>query len=216
MLSLALGLGACGQSTTTNDAATQADATLDGASVDAFFVGDSGIVCSGHDAASFPTFDRHCTHDTDCTIAQHQTDCCGSIQALGIATTETARFADDEAICEGQYPACGCASGTLQTDDGAMAPRGSGVAAVVVRCVTGTCTTSVRPSMPCGAATCSPTQACVMECSGVDAGPLPSHCVDVPPACAISSDCACFGLNDPCPTGMCVGVSHGAPVCMCA
>jgi hypothetical protein len=57
---------------------------------------------------------------------------------------------------------------------------------------------------------------CVTDCSGADAGPPSSHCVDVPPACAISNDCACYGVTEPCPTGMCVSVQYGAPVCMCA
>jgi hypothetical protein len=45
---------------------------------------------------------------------------------------------------------------------------------------------------------------------------LPAFCVDVPSACAASSDCSCFGATDPCPTGQCVSVDHGAPLCICA
>ncbi len=219
-------LAGCPTSTTlTDDDAARSDADAVDAAIDADLPdapgldsGDTTVSCSGHDAMSFPAFDRACVSDSDCEIAAHQTDCCGTLDAMGIAASESARFAAAEALCESQYPACGCDSGTVNTDDGTMPPPGSGTSAVVVRCLTGVCTTSARASMACGATTCTPTQVCVMECSGVpvpDGGVLASHCVDVPPACADTTDCACFGAN-PCPTGSCVSVDHGAPVCLCA
>lgn len=216
---------ACGTATTATDAGhamdarTDEDAAIDAAPGNDAPVGDdAGVVCTGHDATSFPSFDRVCAVDSDCAIGAHQTDCCGTIDAMGIAGSESARFDAAERQCELQYPACGCDSGTVNTDDGSSPPPGTGTSGVVVDCVAGTCTTSARPSSPCGATTCAPTQVCVMECSGIplDGGTLPSHCVDVPAGCASSTDCACFGTANPCPTGSCVSVDHGAPVCLCA
>lgn len=175
-------------------------------------------MCGGHDATSFPAFDRACASDGDCTIVGHQLDCCGTLDAMGIAASEAAHFGSAESACRAMYPACGCDSGTVRTDDGSMPPPGSGTSAVVVHCVSSVCTTSARAETPCGASTCTPYQVCVMECSGIprpDAGPLPSHCVDVPAACTGRSDCACFGTN-PCPTGSCEGVQNGVPLRLCA
>lgn len=217
-------LAGCGQATAPADAgsprtdtgAADAGASDTGLAPDL----DAGVACSGHDATSFPTFDRSCALDTDCVVVGHQTDCCGTLAAMGITRGEQARFASAEAQCLAQYPACGCDSGTVITDDGSSPPPGTGTSGVVVRCASGVCTSSARASTPCGGASCAPTQVCVAECSGVprpDGGaPLPSHCVDVPPACASSTDCACFGGVNPCPTGGCVTVDHGAPVCVCA
>ena len=221
-LSLAVAFtGGCGQSTTASDASSTDTAMRDSSlGSDAFIGGDAGVVCSGHDASAFPTFARGCTVDGDCAIGAHQTDCCGTISAMGIAGSERARFAAAESQCESQYPACGCASGTVRTDDGSTPPPGSGANAVVVHCAAGQCTTSARTSTSCGTATCTPTQVCVMECSGIprpDGGtPLPSHCVEVPAACAGRTDCACFGTTNPCPTGTCQSVQNGQPLCLCA
>lgn len=220
LLCLAL-VPACGMATTASDAGPGQDATSTrdgGAPNDAGSPGDAGVVCSGHDATSFPSFDRACTLDSDCIVAAHLADCCGTLDALGIARSEATRFAAAEAQCESQYPACGCDSGTVRTDDGSSPPPGTGTSAVVVDCIAGTCTSRARASTPCDGAVCAPTQVCVMECSGVplDGGTLPSRCVDVAPGCESTSDCSCFGSTDPCPTGTCVTVDHGAPVCMCA
>ncbi len=179
---------------------------------------DAGVDCRGGSVSSFPAFDRTCVSDDDCTIALHETNCCGSLDVMGIAAAAAAVFAADEALCESMFPGCGCASGAVTTDDGASAPEGSAASAVVVHCVAGACTTSVRPKTSCGGTTCDPTEVCVQECSGIpvsDGGTLPSSCVSVPSGCAGSSDCSCFGSVDPCPTGSCMGVQNGAPFCLC-
>jgi hypothetical protein len=200
-----------------------ADAGSDAGLVDAGPIDggwDGGIACSNiPDASVFPTFDRTCRTDSDCTIGMHLINCCGAQVALGLASSQAAAFAGAEAICDPMYGGCGCFSGNVTADDGEMAPGGSGASAILVHCNAGKCETSVRPSTTCDTAECTPTQVCVQECSGVrlppDAGPLPSVCVDVPPACATSSDCSCFGTTDPCPTGSCQSVTHGAPLCLC-
>ena len=48
----------------------------------------------------------------------HQIDCCGSIIAIGIATTATATFDPAEAACMASYPECGCAARAPITDSG--------------------------------------------------------------------------------------------------
>ena len=179
---------------------------------------DAGIACGSGSASAFPTFDRACNSDSDCTFGMHETDCCGSMTALGIATSAVALFGTDEALCEAMYPGCGCASDSVETDTGASVPPGDGPSAVVVHCTSNICTTSVRPSVSCDQATCTATQVCVQECSGVmlpDAGPLPSVCVDVPGACAASTSCSCYGPTDPCPNGSCWNVVNGTPTCLC-
>src|SRR5438045_2875863 len=64
------------------DAGGTADAgTPDGDSYDAGPSdgggGDAGTMCGAGLASSFPTFNRACSADADCTIGMHQTDCCG-------------------------------------------------------------------------------------------------------------------------------------------
>lgn len=176
---------------------------------------DVGVDCN-HDA--FPSFDRTCSTDSDCTVGVHQTDCCGTQVALGMSASQLSQFQYLEDLCEAQYPACGCASGGLRTDDGMHAPTDD-TSSVIVRCDAGRCATTLRAATSCDGVTCSPTQVCVMECSGIpvpDGGVLHSHCVDVPPACATSSSCSCFGTTSPCPTGTCQSVDHGMPLCLCA
>ena len=181
----------------------------------------AGVECRGGVPSSFPTFDRACSSDQDCTIGLHQTDCCDGMAAMGIDTSEASLFAADEAICEAMFPTCDCSkAGAITTDDGSMAPAGTGASAVVVHCTSSVCTTTVRAPTACDQETCTATQVCVQDCSGVqlppDSGPLPSQCVDVPSACAGSTSCTCYGTTDPCPTGECMSVENGAPVCVCA
>ena len=91
----------------------------------------------------FPSFDMSCQADTDCVVAVHQFNCCGSEHALGINASELARFTDDEAICEGEYAPCGCAGFAIEADDG---QRTYEVADIGVACSSdGACTTFVMP-----------------------------------------------------------------------
>src|SRR5262249_39179808 len=63
-----------------------------------------------------PPIDKSCLSDTDCTFGLHQTDCCGSGVFTGFNRSEADRFAAAEAICESEYPACGCAGRTTTED----------------------------------------------------------------------------------------------------
>jgi hypothetical protein len=86
----------------------------------------------------FPSFDRQCNIDSDCALARHQTDCCGSIHVMGISSYEQARFDGAEARCEAQYPECMCIGNEFADD---MTTPASGPMPYV-RCTLGVCTSS--------------------------------------------------------------------------
>src|SRR5262249_45697020 len=97
-------------------------------------IGSSDAGISGADAgsvhcvgpnASFPTFDKTCTTVADCTLVGHTTSCCGSGIIMAINKGETARFQAAEAVCDRQYPACGCAAQGVSAEDGSLVPFGS-------------------------------------------------------------------------------------------
>jgi len=88
----------------------------------------------------FPTFDQACGSNSDCQVAVHQIDCCGSRAALGINIDEGARFDLDEGICRDQYPACDCVDRGILADDGQSAYYEADIG---VACNEGICTTFV-------------------------------------------------------------------------
>jgi hypothetical protein len=112
------------------------DGDGDGESGDGDGEGDP-IMCPG----VFPTFDKSCSGVAECAIAIHTTDCCGNSVALGINVAETEAFAAAEAICDMQYPACGCPSGPTMAEDGQPVLDPMGLA---VDCLEGLCTTFVQ------------------------------------------------------------------------
>ena len=99
--------------------------------------GDAGapIVCLGHGVGSFPTFDRSCHTDTDCFVAMHQTDCCGSIVAMGLSASQRVAFEAAETLCDRMYPSCACDPRPPFADDG----RSGSAATIAVRCDAGVC-----------------------------------------------------------------------------
>ncbi len=105
--------------------------------------GDGGdvVMCTGM-PRSFPTFNKACTGAGDCAIVLHQTDCCGSLAALGINQGERARFDRDEALCRSMYPGCDCAARPTLAEDGNQALSPTDIS---VDCRVGACTTFVRP-----------------------------------------------------------------------
>ncbi|MSP17670.1 MAG: hypothetical protein EXR73_13880 [Myxococcales bacterium] len=121
--------GSIGDAATGTDAATTAPADL-----------AAPIVTCAANPPTFPSFDRTCAADGDCFIARHQTDCCGTIVAWGLRSTEQAAFAAAEKVCESQYPGCGCASNKVTTDDGTMTTMDHPIA---VHCAAGMCRTTV-------------------------------------------------------------------------
>ncbi|HVI01940.1 MAG TPA: hypothetical protein VM869_24675 [Enhygromyxa sp.] len=91
--------------------------------------------------AVFPTFDKSCSDVEQCAIAIHTTDCCGNSVALGINVDEVADFDAAEAICDSQYPACGCPAGPTLAEDGQQVLDPMSLA---VDCIEGSCSTFVE------------------------------------------------------------------------
>ena len=112
--------------------------------------------------AQVAAVDQSCTVDTDCLAVMHTTSCCGSAVWMGIRSSEQQHFAALEGACDRTYPACGCAAGPPQTDDGSFVPFG-GMA--TVSCQGGTCKTF---SKACGHP-CDSGRSCV-TCMSPDAG----------------------------------------------
>ncbi len=100
------------------------------------------VVCGAGGGGSFPMFDRRCTAASDCTIAVHQTDCCGNSHALGIRADQRMAFTAAETTCDGMYPRCGCPARPTVADDGMVAIP---PATLAVDCRVGVCTTFVQP-----------------------------------------------------------------------
>lgn len=86
----------------------------------------------------FPSFDRGCARAEDCSVGFHQTDCCGTVRALGLAERVRAAFSELEVRCRAEYPDCMCAAGPTTADDGSTAASDM----PAVACLAGTCTTS--------------------------------------------------------------------------
>jgi hypothetical protein len=76
-----------------------------------------GVSCTGQNP-TFPAFDKICERADECFVAFHMVSCCGSQVAIGVSNVDRDRFAADEAVCESQYPACGCPPGPTQAEDG--------------------------------------------------------------------------------------------------
>lgn len=81
-------------------------------------------------------FDTACVRDTDCALVFHQLDCCGSLAALGISTSDWARFNANEAACRTQQDACECAPMSTTTQDGASSED---FARLGAHCLAGQC-----------------------------------------------------------------------------
>lgn len=121
LVSLLLAI-ACGGGSSDSDAAQvgdqheTSDASNDVAQSDALGTDTIGA-CYGPDNI-YPAFDRSCGVASDCVVAFHTADCCGTLTAMGINTSEQSRFDQIEPLCQAQLPGCGCASNTLNHDDG--------------------------------------------------------------------------------------------------
>lgn len=95
--------------------------------------------CFGGTQAVFPTFDKSCAAPADCSIQYHQIDCCGTFKAIGMNSSEVPAFTAAEAQCTSQYPACGCAGGPTQTEDGKSVQD---MSMILITCDNGACNTS--------------------------------------------------------------------------
>jgi len=127
----------CDTDTDATDAGTDTEATDTGATDTDDTGGDEDVVCVPEDGEEpmFPSFDRTCDTIDDCDLVFHTVDCCGNAVAWGIRADEVEDFNDAEAICDSQYPDCGCPMGPVVADDGnAASPQ-----LISVDCQMGVC-----------------------------------------------------------------------------
>lgn len=110
------------------------------------------------DPTMFPGVGKACSVDADCAVVLHQTDCCGTMSAIGIDADTVDAFNQQEAACAALFPGCGCAPGLTTTEDGKTLPE-SGQAEVA--CVEGLCQSQAPEDGPlqwyttCGDPVCS-------------------------------------------------------------
>jgi hypothetical protein len=100
--------------------------------------GDFELACESH-ATTFPLLDRSCSVATDCVIANHMIDCCGTFNAIGINIVSESAFAAAENTCEAGFPGCGCASRPTMAEDGRTRADGP----IALRCENQVCRTYV-------------------------------------------------------------------------
>ncbi len=185
----ATGGAASGTSGVGGAATGSGDATTDAA-------GDTGgsdeVQCVGTDEPQFPSFDRACQEESDCVLVTHETSCCGSQLVMAISSHEKDAFAAAEAICDGQYPRCGCAAQGVDIEDGTQISW-NWQDQVAARCDSGSCKAHYAGgTFPCGdSRMCTDGQYCT-KTSGGPAGTEPSaSCVET-----TCTDCACLSITD--------------------
>jgi hypothetical protein len=120
---------------------------------------DAGMIVSGY---------KTCGGDSDCLVARHTLDCCGTEQYVGIAAALASAFAACETAWDNSLPDCGCMAGPTTAEDGVPV---SGPGDVTVACVGGACTTKAKVG-ECEDGFCRPMQA--SSCGGSAYVPLPS------------------------------------------
>ncbi len=102
--------------------------------------GDGGYVCYGT-GSSFPTFEKGCAMDMNCSLVFHQMDCCGGEVGMGINHAGRTAFDAAESAHRMMCPAtCECAARFI---DEAGAMSSTGEAGIGVSCVGGTCIAAV-------------------------------------------------------------------------
>jgi hypothetical protein len=149
-------LNGCGSATGSSDGGGTGGAIGHGGTGGAGTGGAAGAVGSGGAGGASPcravlALDRSCATATDCFAAEHQTNCCGQREFIGIGTSAQAQFQVLEPKCEATFPACGCAEGQPTTDDGSKVQFS---ATPGVACVQGVRTTyAAECGKPCGSGT---------------------------------------------------------------
>ena len=101
------------------------------------------ITCPGHPEIAFPRTLSVCTRSSDCEIAQHGLDRCGSYEAVGVNVRARAELEVAESACRRaiEFATGHCRTAPTAVQRGGFAPSSD---AVAVRCVAGACTTSPR------------------------------------------------------------------------
>jgi hypothetical protein len=208
----------CGLLACDTDGSIDTDASFDtDGSVGDGGGGDGGVpgVDCTQNPPVFPSFDRTCSVATDCVIGTVQVDCCGSLIVTGINELEEQRFTDAAALCNSQFPLCGCPTQSTRADDGTREGAFSGPA--IVQCVSNTCQTTFTPNpTPCGGnLTCDPfTDVCVATSP---IGPAIQYtCEPIPSGCEQDRSCSCAGatLCNP-PFNTCLDTGPNQISCEC-
>ncbi len=134
--------GACQDGCTPNDVCEMGEWSCEcvcdsGSDTDATTGGEGDVMCVPENGGepSFPSFDKSCNTVDDCALVFHQVDCCGNAEAWGINLSELPAFDEAEAICQSQYPGCGCPNGPPLAEDGNSAWND----AIDVKCEGGQC-----------------------------------------------------------------------------
>ncbi len=117
----------------------------DGSSSDGSSNGDAkgdgsiGMCPSGN----FPTYEKGCTTNDNCSFGLHQVDCCGTLSAIGFNHSFKTAFDSAEQTWQASCPACGCMAGPTKAESGMTCDQGK----IGVKCDTsgtggtGKCTT---------------------------------------------------------------------------
>ncbi len=100
--------------------------------------GTEALGC-GNQGQTFPAFDKSCTAASDCAVAVHQLNCCGSQRVVGVSKASKSAFDASEKTCSSTFPACGCAAFPLTAEDGNVVGSAGNAA---LACVNNVCVTS--------------------------------------------------------------------------
>ena len=147
--------------------------------------GSGGVQCP----SSFPEFDETCATAADCVLVDHMTSCCGSVLRMSIRRDAQAAFDAAEAVCESQYPGCGCAAMGLDVEDGTLIDW-SQHDAVVSSCDQGSCVAHYSgETFACADKRCTTEQICWITMGG-PAGSGSSAMCNFSGGC---TDCGCVG-----------------------
>lgn len=153
---------------------------------------DAGVVPTGVPTESYA---RECTVTSDCAVATHLADCCGSVVALGVRANEASRFGAVGGICGAEFATCDCVGRAPRAEDGQFSAF-SDAHDIGVACTAGRCQSHIA-SFACGNLQCdSKTEFCEVFPPGIafpDGGTPPSSyaCSPVPTGCMLPTTCAC-------------------------
>jgi hypothetical protein len=138
MIALAIFVAGCNGDAGSKDASPAGDGptAFDGSTGND--AGGPSLSCSQNEPFGATGLDRSCARASDCVVARHMVDCCGTMIAFGLNAADEQRFKLAERRCAATFPACGCAPGPTRTDDGSEAFDDAGIE---VACLQGTCTT---------------------------------------------------------------------------
>jgi hypothetical protein len=106
------------------DASTAADGGKDAAAPDAGGPDTSDAAIDAPYAACFSSAGavtsslKACTGTSDCTYVRHFTNCCGSVELIGVTKASLGEVTSCEQAWDSHFPACGCFSNSVTTEDG--------------------------------------------------------------------------------------------------